>query len=99
MLQIKSCEPPLLNAMAQTETLVVQAKIGARMPLLFLIKHISSSSASFIPCGRVLMAISRQDPVTLLVFKLHMVCSQRQTRALGLMALGLLSPRGEQLTW
>lgn len=55
MLQKKSCEPPLLNAMVQTETLVVQAKIGARMTLLFLIKHVSNSSASFIPCGRVLM--------------------------------------------
>lgn len=86
MLQLKSCEPPLSNAMVQTEALVAQAKIGARMPLLFLIKHISSSSASFIPYGWVLMEwISRQIQSLCFVFKLPIVlCSQRQTRALGL---------------
>lgn len=87
--------------MVQTETLVAQAKIGARMPLLFLIKHISSSSASSSLVDECSWNESAGKIQSLyFVFKLPMVlCSQRQTRALGLMATGLLSPRGEQIAW
>ena len=49
----KNPEPQLLNAMVQTQMLVVQAKILSRGPFLFLIKHIPRPSALFIPLGCV----------------------------------------------